>query len=71
MTFKIWITLLVALQNVQSDEALPYVREGDRVEQVFREYRESLTTFYNTLRSAAERDDSRPIAPPPRGSPPA
>jgi len=66
VTFKIWIALLAAvLQNVQADEAPPYVREGDRVEQVFREYRESLTTFYNTLRSAAERDDSRPIAPPP------
>ena len=63
MTFKIWIALLVALQNVQADEAPSYVREGDRVEQVFRDYRENLTSFYNTLRSAAERDDSRPIAP--------
>ena len=65
MSLNIWIGLFLALQTIQTDDVPAFVREGDRVEQEFRLYREQLTTFFNTLRVAAERDDNRPLNPPP------
>ena len=56
--------MLVALQNVQADEAPPFVREGDRVEQVFESTAKPSLLLQHT-ETAAERDDNRPIAPPP------
>src|SRR5436190_6638421 len=44
------LTLLFALWIGQTADAPPYVREGDRVEQEFRAYRDRLNAFFNSLR---------------------
>jgi len=46
----------------QSDERPPYVREGDRVEQDFLEYREQLTEFFTVLRSMIDQQPSNAAA---------
>jgi hypothetical protein len=49
------ITLLLSFWTSQADERPPYVREGDRIEQEFRNYRERLNTFFTTLRSVIDQ----------------
>jgi len=44
------LTLLLALWLGQTTEPPPYAREGDRVEQEFRVYRDRLNAFFNSLR---------------------
>src|SRR4051794_10796392 len=54
-----WIGMLVELALGQSTYAAPlpaYVREGDRVEQSFRGYRDRLNQFYTTLHSTIAHD---------------
>jgi hypothetical protein len=54
-----WIGMFMGLAVSQSPPANPapaYVREGDRVEQSFRSYRDKLNTFYGNLRSTIQRD---------------
>src|SRR5215467_10576758 len=56
------LALLAALLMGQSDERPPYVREGDRVEQDFLEYREQLTEFFTVLRSMIDQQPSNAAA---------
>jgi hypothetical protein len=46
-----WVPLVLTLwTGLQGDTPPPYVREGDRVEQQFRTYRDRLNGFFNSLR---------------------
>jgi hypothetical protein len=47
--------LVVPLWTRQSDERPHYVREGDRIEQEFRTYRDRLNVFFTLLRSMIEQ----------------
>jgi hypothetical protein len=54
-----WIGMWMGLAVSQSAPANPapaYVREGDRVEHSFRDYRDKLNTFYGNLHSTIQRD---------------
>lgn len=53
-----WIALVLAVWQGQGakDDAPAYVREGDRVEQEFRSYREKLDQFSQSLRSIVTQD---------------
>jgi hypothetical protein len=46
---------MLAMWTGQADERPSYVREGDRVEQRFREYRERLNAFFLHLRSMVDQ----------------
>jgi hypothetical protein len=60
------LTLLLALWTGQSDEIQPYAREGDRVEQEFRVYRDRLNAFFASLRSMIDRQPASTTAVLPR-----
>ena len=47
--------LVLPLLTRQSDERAPYLREGDRIEQEFRTYRDRLNAFFTLLRSMIEQ----------------
>src|SRR6266853_4560661 len=70
-----WIGVLLGLiagpahPQPQSATAPAYVREGDRVEQEFRAYRDRLDKFYASLRTTIERDIPA-ILPELEGAPP-
>jgi len=49
-----WIAILLSLTAAQNPPA--YVREGDRVEQEFRAYRNRLEKFYSELQTTIKRD---------------
>jgi hypothetical protein len=49
-----FMILLLGFGAFQADERPPYVREGDRVEQQFRAYRDRLNRFFTTLRGMIE-----------------
>src|SRR4051812_32940021 len=52
-----FLGMMLAIAAPQSAPTSPaYVREGDRVEQEFRIYRDKLDKFYTSLRSTIERD---------------
>jgi hypothetical protein len=54
-----WIGMLVGLavgQSAPASSAPAYVREGDRVEQEFRNYSKKLDKFYSELQSTIKRD---------------
>jgi hypothetical protein len=61
------IGLLLALWRGQSADVRPaYEREGDRVEQDFRAYRDRLNTFYTVLRSMIDQQPASATATLPR-----
>jgi hypothetical protein len=62
-------TVLLPLWTVQSGVPPAYMREGDRVEQEFRAYRDRLTTFFSTLRSLIDRQAPSAAATLPRLQP--
>src|SRR5215510_7544040 len=49
------LVLVLPLLTRQSDERSPYLREGDRIEQEFRTYRDRLNAFFTLLRSMIEQ----------------
>jgi len=54
-----WLALVLALaagQTVPRTDRPAYVREGDRVEQEFRTYRDRLERFHSTLLAIIQRD---------------
>jgi hypothetical protein len=50
------VSLLLASFPSKSQDRPAYVREGDRVEQRFRGHRDRLTTFFQELRAAVQRE---------------
>jgi len=55
MTLIAPLTLVMALWIGQSDGRRPYAREGERVEQEFRTYRDRLNAFFIALRAAIDQ----------------
>lgn len=49
------LTLLFALWAGQTDPRPPYIREGDRVDQEFRAYRDRLNAFFSVLRNLIDQ----------------
>jgi hypothetical protein len=66
MSLIIPLTLLLALWTGQTEDRPPYLREGDRVEQEFRAYRDRLSTFYTSLRSMVDQQSPAAAATLPR-----
>jgi len=65
-----WIGIVLTLWTGQTDERPAYVREGDRIEQQFRAYRDRLNQFFQSLRGAVRQEVPRLLpqiqaAPPP------
>ncbi|PYS20560.1 MAG: hypothetical protein DMG11_29215 [Acidobacteria bacterium] len=50
-----WIGIVLTLWTGQTDERPAYVREGDRIEQQFRAYRDRLNQFLQSLRGAVRQ----------------
>jgi hypothetical protein len=56
MFHSAWIPLIVTLwTGAQTEDPPAYVREGDRIEQEFRVYRERLSQFFDVLRGLIQR----------------
>lgn len=53
-----WTVLWLILGIGQAEEPAAYIREGDRVEQQFREYRNNLDGLFKALRAIAEAEAS-------------
>src|SRR5215831_14914219 len=66
MSWLTAFTLLLALWTPQSDETPAYMREGDRVEQQFRVYRDRLNRFFTSLRSMVDQQPASTAATLPR-----
>jgi hypothetical protein len=69
MTLIAPLTLLIALWTGQADERSPYVREGDRVDQAFRAYRDRLNSFFTSLRGMVDQQSASTTAGLPRLQP--
>jgi hypothetical protein len=52
------ISLLLTIWNSQSDDRPAYAREGERVEQEFRLYRDRLNQFFTALRNVIDQQPS-------------
>src|SRR5262245_16087624 len=52
------LVLLLSVWTGQSEDRPAYAREGDRVEQEFRAYRDRLNQFFMSLRSLIEQQPS-------------
>src|SRR4051812_22618820 len=50
------LSLLLAAVPIHSENPPAYVREGDRVEQRFREHRDRLNAFFQELRATVQRE---------------
>jgi hypothetical protein len=61
-----WIPLLLTLWTAQSDERPSYIREGERIEQTFRNYRDRLNSFFTVLRTMIDQQPSGASATLPR-----
>jgi len=57
-----WIGIVLTLWTGQADERPAYVREGDRIEQLFRSYRGRLNQFYQSLRAAVRQETPQLLA---------
>jgi hypothetical protein len=64
-----WIGIVLTLWTGQADERPAYVREGDRIEQQFRAYRERLNRFFQLLRGTV-RQESPQLLPQIQAAPP-
>src|SRR6185436_10523556 len=53
---RVLLSLLFVFPAFQTTEPPPYLRQGDRIEQEFRDYHTRLNDFYKTLRETLERD---------------
>src|SRR5215813_5497191 len=60
------LTLIVSLWAGQTAEPPSYVREGDRIEQEFRAYRERLNSFFTVLRGMIDQQPANTAAALPR-----
>jgi hypothetical protein len=58
MTVVASITLILTLLAGQTDDRPSYVREGERIEKEFRDYRERLNAFFTTLRTTVDQQPS-------------
>jgi len=55
MTLVTSLTFALALWTGQTGDRLPYVREGERVEETFRAYRDRLNAFFTSLRGMIDQ----------------
>src|SRR5438874_13375505 len=60
------LSILLALWTGQSDGQPAYAREGERVEQEFRAYRDRLNAFFTSLRSLIDQQSASAAATLPR-----
>jgi hypothetical protein len=60
------LALLLFLLPGQSDDRPPYLREGERVEQLFSSYRDRLNTFFTVLRTMIDQQSPGTTATLPR-----
>jgi hypothetical protein len=66
MSLMASLTLIVSLWPGQTAEPPAYVREGDRIEQEFRAYRERLNSFFSLLRGMIDQQPPNTAAALPR-----
>src|SRR5262245_55002205 len=55
MSMIVTLTLLLPLWTGQANDPPAYAREGERIEQVFRAYRDRLNAFFNSLRAMVDQ----------------